>query len=53
MAVQQTGRLGILRDASERVTWRSEPDRGQSEALHKALAQSEGDIIGWLNSDDA
>lgn len=45
--------LGILRDAPERVTWRSEPDRGQSHALNKALAQSEGDIIGWLNSDDA
>ena len=45
--------LGILRDASGRVTWRSEPDRGQSHALNKALAQSGGDIIGWLNSDDA
>lgn len=45
--------LDILRNASERVTWRSEPDRGISHALNKALAQSEGDIIGWLSSDDA
>ncbi len=45
--------IGILRDAAEHVTWRSEPDRGQSHALNKALAQSGGDIIGWLNSDDA
>ena len=45
--------LGILRDSPERVTWRSEPDRGQSHALNKALAQSGGGIIGWLNSDDA
>ena len=45
--------VDILRDAPERVTWRSEPDRGQSHALNKALAQSGGDIIGWLNSDDA
>jgi cellulose synthase/poly-beta-1,6-N-acetylglucosamine synthase-like glycosyltransferase len=31
----------------------SEPDRGQSHALNKALAMSRGEIIGWVNSDDA
>ena len=35
------------------LTWRSEPDRGQSHALNKAFALSSGEIIGWLNSDDA
>jgi glycosyltransferase involved in cell wall biosynthesis len=35
------------------LTWRSEPDRGQSHALNKAFAMSHGPIIGWLNSDDA
>lgn len=39
--------------ASPDVTWRSEPDRGQSHALNKAFALSRGEIIGWLNSDDA
>ena len=40
--------------ASPSVTrWRSEPDRGQSHAINKAFAASTGDIIGWLNSDDA
>ena len=47
------GTLDILCAASERVQWRSEPDRGQSHALNKAFAQAGGDIIGWLNSDDA
>jgi glycosyltransferase involved in cell wall biosynthesis len=48
------GTLDVLRrDAGPRVTWRSEPDQGQSHALNKAFRLSRGDIIGWLNSDDA
>lgn len=47
------GSVEILRNARRNVRWRSEPDQGQSHALNKALAESEGDIIGWLNSDDA
>ena len=35
------------------LRWSSEPDRGQSHALNKAFAESSGEIIGWLNSDDA
>ena len=38
---------------SDRLRWWSEPDRGQSHALNKALSVSQGEIIGWLNSDDA
>ena len=34
------------------VQWSSEPDRGQSHALNKALAASSGEIIGWVNVDD-
>ncbi len=45
--------LDVLRHAPETVSWLSEPDRGQSHALNKALARSGGEIIGWLNSDDA
>lgn len=45
--------LEILRAAGPRVTWASEPDKGQSNALNKAFAASHGEIIGWLNSDDA
>jgi glycosyltransferase involved in cell wall biosynthesis len=41
-------------DATEPpLRWWSEPDRGQSHALNKAFERSGGDIIGWINSDDA
>jgi glycosyltransferase involved in cell wall biosynthesis len=45
--------LSVLASWGEEVNWRSEPDRGQSHALNKALGISQGEIIGWLNSDDA
>jgi glycosyltransferase involved in cell wall biosynthesis len=45
--------LKILQSSDGHVVWRSEADRGQSHALNKAFAKSKGDIIGWLNSDDA
>jgi glycosyltransferase involved in cell wall biosynthesis len=45
--------IGVLEAAPPTVQWVSEPDRGQSHALNKAFAKSRGEIIGWLNSDDA
>jgi glycosyltransferase involved in cell wall biosynthesis len=47
------GTVEFLRTAGPHVRWRSEPDHGESNALNKALAESKGQIIGWLNSDDA
>jgi len=35
------------------LIWASEPDNGQSDAINSAFARSSGEIIGWLNSDDA
>lgn len=36
----------------EHLQWKSEPDKGQSDALNKALNVARGDIVGWLNADD-
>lgn len=44
--------LEILAGAGDRVRWRSEPDRGQAEAVNKAFEASTGGIVGWINSDD-
>lgn len=34
------------------VTWISEADRGQSDAINKGFALAKGEIMGWLNADD-
>ena len=47
------GSVELLEEAVPPVRWTSEPDRGQSHALNKAYEASTGEIIGWLNSDDA
>ncbi|NYJ05880.1 glycosyltransferase family 2 protein [Petropleomorpha daqingensis] len=41
-----------LLEAASSVVWRSEPDRGQSHALNKALAHADGTWVGWLNADE-
>lgn len=45
------GTVALLEDARD-VIWRSEPDRGQSHALNKALELAGGEWIGWLNADE-
>lgn len=47
------GTLDVLRGMGSSVKWFSQPDSGQSEALNRAIQRSSGDVVGWLNADDA
>lgn len=51
-AGSQDGTVEVLRSFGDAVEWASEPDRGQSDALNKALAKATGDWIAWLNADE-
>ena len=47
------GSIETIRKYQGSITkWVSEPDNGQADAINKGLRLCNGDIIGWLNSDD-
>lgn len=46
------GTLDILRKYEDRLTWVSEPDGGQSDAIHRGYLRSRGSILAWVCSDD-
>ena len=47
------GSVELLKSIDDpRLNWRSEKDEGQADAINQAIAVADGDVIGWLNSDD-
>lgn len=47
------GTQEILKKYSDKIIWKSEKDNGQSDAINKGLKIATGDIVAYLNSDDA
>jgi glycosyltransferase involved in cell wall biosynthesis len=46
------GSQQILAGYGDRLQWISQPDAGQSAAINQGWRLTQGEIIGWLNSDD-
>ena len=44
--------LEILKSYENRITWQSAPDRGQTQAVNNGWKIANGQILGWVNSDD-
>lgn len=42
----------IQRYASQLAYWEHQPNQGQAQAINHGFAQSSGEIMAWLNSDD-
>lgn len=44
--------MQLQAEYGERLRWSSQHDGGAAEALNHAIAQANGEVVGWLNSDD-
>ena len=46
------GTADVLKSFGDRIRWVSQSDAGQSDAIARGFAQTTGEILSWLNSDD-
>ena len=46
------GTQALLKGFGESLSWVSESDDGQADAINRGFARVEGDIMAWVNSDD-
>lgn len=46
------GTLDLLKSRGDRISWKSEPDKGQSSAINLGFAGVDCEIMAYLNSDD-
>lgn len=44
--------VSIIKEYQQKLSWVSESDNGQSDAINKGIRKATGDIIAYLNSDD-
>jgi glycosyltransferase involved in cell wall biosynthesis len=48
------GSVDILKKYDTQLDyWRSESDQGQADAINQGLGMAKGEIVAWINSDDA
>src|SRR6476620_853811 len=53
-AASDDGTVELLEGREDpHLTWISEPDSGQTEAVNKGLRLAQGDLLAWVNADDA
>src|SRR4029079_13320154 len=46
------GTIDLLKSRGESISWTSEPDKGQSNAINLGFAGADCEIMAYLNSDD-
>ena len=53
-AASEDGTVELLEGREDpHLTWISEPDSGQTEAVNKGLRLARGELLAWVNADDA
>ena len=46
------GSVAVLESYGAKLSWRSQPDKGQADAINLGFENLDGDIMAYLNSDD-